>query len=116
MSAVDIPNFNAAISPEHSDEAVRLPTERCNDTVDRIIYSEFEGPASLAQLQTYYVGAYREPDAVREMLHQGYRQILAADRDDGAGDHFTNLRHIYETCGVLPLFQHWPTPDHDYTV
>ena len=108
-----MPNFNAAISPEDSDEVVRLLTECCNDTVDRIIYGEIQGPASLAQLQTYYSRAYREPDAVRELLHRGYRQIPAADLDDGAGESFTNSRHNYETCGDLTLFQPWPTPDHD---
>ena len=110
-----MPNFNAAISPEDSDEAVRLLTECCNDAVNRISYSEFEGPASLAQLQTYYAGAYRELDAVGELLHQGYWQIPAADRDDDDWERFANSLHIYETCGDLTLFQPWPTPDHDYT-
>lgn len=111
-----MPNLNAAVSPEHSDKAARLLTECCNAIVDRIIHSEFEGPINLAQLRNYYAGAYRELDAVRELLHQGYRQIPAADLDDGDGDHFTNLRHIYETCGDLNLFQPCPTPDRDYTV
>ena len=110
-----MPNFNVAISPEDSDEVVRLLTECCNDTVARIIDSEFQGPASMAQLRTYYARAYRELDAVRELLHRGYRQIPAADLDDDDWESFTNSLHIYETCGDLTLFQPWPTPDHDYT-
>ena len=105
-----MPNLHATIPADSADKAARLLTESYGAIVDRVVYSEFEGPVNLAQLRTYYAGAYRELDAVQELLHRGYRQIPAADLDDDDWERFANSLHIYETCGDLILFQPCPAP------
>ena len=45
-----MPNLRATIPADSADEAARLLAESYGTIVDRIIYSEFEGPINLAQL------------------------------------------------------------------